>query len=131
MTDYVQNLELQIKEKDNLAGIVGNLKQELKACKSENSTLMKKLEDKEHELHSALYIEKLEETISYIALDFQCDIESMKLDLIIMEHSFLEAKKLQEINKELREKLTIFEINANSETKIQEYELLLNQLKVC
>lgn len=110
MTDYIQNLELKIKAKDNLDEIVRNLEQELKAFKSENSTLMMKLEYKEHELHhSTLYRGNLEETISDIALDFQCDIESMKLDLMTMEHSFLKAKKMQEemqeSNKELRERL--------------------------
>ncbi|MFS7999801.1 hypothetical protein Hanom_Chr12g01170791 [Helianthus anomalus] len=97
LTDYIQNLELKVKAKDDLDRIVRNLERELKACKSENSALMKKLEDKEHELrNSTLYIEKLEESISDIALDFQCDIESMKLDLMAMEHGFLEAKKLQD-----------------------------------
>ncbi|KAJ0441008.1 hypothetical protein HanIR_Chr16g0792921 [Helianthus annuus] len=148
LTDYIQNLELEVKAKDDLDRIVRNLEHELKACKSENSALMKKLEDKEHELrNSTLYIEKLEESISDIALDFQCDIESMKLDLMAMEHGFLEAKKLQdeavqehrrmqeltknykiaiqnvtqlvEENKELREKLNAFETDADSETKMK------------
>lgn len=170
MTDYVHSLELNIKEKEDLEGIVKNLEQELKACKLENIALMMKLEDKEHELrNSTLCIDKLEESISSIALDFQCDIESMKLDLMAMEHSFFEAKELQkevdrehhrmqeltqnykfqiqnvsrlvEENKELREKLQAFESNAASENKmkniseyeaqIHEYELLVNQLKVC
>ncbi|KAM0060456.1 hypothetical protein Hdeb2414_s0004g00124311 [Helianthus debilis subsp. tardiflorus] len=146
LTDYIRNLELEVKAKDDLDRIVRNLEHELKACKSENSALMKKLEDKEHELrNSTLYIEKLEESISDIVLDFQCDIESMKLDLMVMEHGFLEAKKLQdeavqehrrmqeltknykieiqnvtqlvEENKELREKLNAFESDADSEIK--------------
>ncbi|KAK1433689.1 hypothetical protein QVD17_10604 [Tagetes erecta] len=168
MTDYIHSLELKVKEKEDLEGIVKNLEQELKICKLENIALMMKLEDKEHELHdSTLCIDKLEESISNIAFDFQCDIESMKLDLMAMEDNFFEAKEIQkevdqehrrmqeltqnykfqiqnvtrlvEENKELREKLKTFESNADSENKvkksseyeaqIQEYELLVKQLK--
>ncbi|KAL8230730.1 hypothetical protein R6Q57_000508 [Mikania cordata] len=168
MTDYIHSLELKFKAKEDLDVVVRNLEQELRACKSENLALMTKLEDKEQELHnSTLYIDELEESISHIALDFQCDLESMKLDLMAMEHSFLEAKELQkeaaqehcrmqeltktykyqmqnvirlvEENKELREKLKTCKSNADSENimkksneyeaQIQEYELLVNQLK--
>ncbi|KAI3726856.1 hypothetical protein L1987_66662 [Smallanthus sonchifolius] len=147
MIDYIQSLELKVKAKEDLDLIMRNLEQELKACKSENLALMKKLEDKEHELYnSKLCVDKLEESISNIALDFQCDIESMRLDLMAMEHSFFEAKELQneaatehrrmqeltknykiqmqnvarlvEENKELREKLKTFESIADSETKM-------------
>ncbi|KAI3785663.1 hypothetical protein L1987_44787 [Smallanthus sonchifolius] len=146
MTDYIQSLELKVKAKEDLDLIMRNLEQELKVCKSENLASMKKLEDKEHELYnSTLCIDKLEESISNIAFDFQCDRESMRLDLTAMEHSFFEAKELQkeaaiehrrmqelaknykiqlqnvtqlvEENKELKEKLKTFESNADSESK--------------
>ncbi|KAI7737553.1 hypothetical protein M8C21_008856 [Ambrosia artemisiifolia] len=118
MVDYIQNLELDVKAKEDLDEIVRNLEQELKACKSENSVLVKKLEDEEHELHnSTLCIEKLEESISDIALDFQCDIESMKLDLMAMEHSFLEAKKLQD--KAVQEHRQMQELTKNYKIQIQ------------
>lgn len=97
MTDYIQSLESKLKAKQDFDGIIRSLEQELKACNSKNSTLIEKLESKEHELHnSTLFIKKLEESFSNIALDFQCDIESMKLDLMVMESSFYEAKKIQE-----------------------------------
>ncbi|KAJ0754954.1 hypothetical protein HanPI659440_Chr09g0352451 [Helianthus annuus] len=168
MNDYIHSLELKLKAKEDLDGIVRNIERELKACKSENLALMEKLEHREHELHnSTLCINKLEESITNIALDFQCDIESMKLDLMAMERSFCEAKQVQkeaaqehrkmqeltknykiqirnvtrlaEENKELIEKVKVFESNADSENKmkklneyeaqIHEYELLVNQLK--
>nr|GEY88847.1 hypothetical protein [Tanacetum cinerariifolium] len=97
MTRYIHNLESKLCAKEDLDRIVRNLEQELKASNSERLNLMDKLENKEHELHnSALCIEKLEESISNITLDLQCDIESMKLDLMAMEQSFLEANKIQE-----------------------------------
>ncbi|XP_076903445.1 uncharacterized protein LOC143558506 isoform X1 [Bidens hawaiensis] len=134
LTDYIHSLESKVKAKEDLEEAIRKLERELKACKFENLTLMEKLEDKEHELrNSTSCIDKLEESISNIALDFQCDIESMKLDLMAMEHSFLEAKELQkevdrehhrmwelarnftrlvEENKDLKEKLKTFESNA-------------------
>ncbi|PWA75479.1 hypothetical protein CTI12_AA241760 [Artemisia annua] len=168
MTGYIHNLESKLRAKEDLDRIVRNLEQELKASNSERLNLMDKLENKEHELHnSMLCIEKLEESISNIALDFQCDIESMKLDLMAMEQSFIEANKIQEEvaqghrkmqemtknyriqikdaqnvtrlveeNKELRKKLKLLESHADPENKmkklscqVQEYELLVNQLK--
>ncbi|KAI7737554.1 hypothetical protein M8C21_008857 [Ambrosia artemisiifolia] len=126
MVDYIQNLELDVKAKEDSDGIVRNLEQELKACKSENSALVKKLKDEEHELHnSTLYIEKLEESISDIALDFQCDIESMKLDLLAMEHSFLEAKKLQD--EAVQEHRRMQELTKNYKTQIQNVTRLVEE----
>ncbi|KAI7746184.1 hypothetical protein M8C21_016262 [Ambrosia artemisiifolia] len=148
MNDYIHSLELKVKEKEDLDGVMRNLVRELKACKSENLALREKLEDRERELrNSTLCINKLEESIANIALDFQCDIESMKLDLMVMERSFCEAKdvqkeaaqehqRMQELtknymiqiqnatrlvaeNKELREKLKTFESNADLENKIK------------
>ncbi|XP_076922769.1 uncharacterized protein LOC143584641 isoform X2 [Bidens hawaiensis] len=157
LTDYIHSLESKVKAKEDLEEAISKLERELKACKFENLTLMEKLEDKEHELrNSTSCIDKLEESISNIALDFQCDIESMKLDLMAMEHSFLEAKELQkevdrehhrmweltrnftrlvEENKDLKEKLKTFESNAKVkklneyEAQINDYEVLVNQLK--
>lgn len=97
MTDYIHNLELKLRSKEDLDVIVRSLEQDLKACNSVNLALVGKLENYEYELqNSTLCIEKLEESISNIALDFQCDIESMKLDLMAIEDTFLEAKKVQE-----------------------------------
>lgn len=97
MTDYIHNLESKLRAKEDIDGIVRNLGQELKACNLERLALLEKLENKEQELHnSTLSIENLEESISNVALEYQCDIESMKLDLMAMERSFFEAKELQE-----------------------------------
>ncbi|XP_076935593.1 uncharacterized protein LOC143602323 [Bidens hawaiensis] len=119
---------------------------------------MANLENKEHKLrNSTLCIDKLEESISNIALDFQCDIESMKLDLMAMEHSFLEAKELQkevdrehhrmqdltrnykiqiqnvtrlvDENMDLKEKLKTFESNAKMK-KLNEYEAQIHDYEV-
>ncbi|XP_071711582.1 uncharacterized protein [Rutidosis leptorrhynchoides] len=159
MTDYIHNLELKLRSKEDLDEIVKSLEQDLKACNSVNLGLIEKLENNEYELqNSTLCIEKLEESISNIYLDFQCDMESMKLELMAIEDSFLEAKKVQEEtaqehdqiqiqnaqnvkrlikeNEELKDKLKMYERNTDSENKLEkwssqihEYELLVNQLK--
>lgn len=73
------------------------LREELKISNSERSFLTQELENKEVELTKAITcVDKLEEKISSFGLDYQCEIESMKLDLLALEQNFFEAKKLQE-----------------------------------
>ncbi|XP_076943650.1 uncharacterized protein LOC143613965 [Bidens hawaiensis] len=158
LTDYIHSLKSKVKAKEDLDEAIKKLERELKACKSENLGLMANLENKEHKLrNSTLCIDKLEESISNIALDFQCDIESMKLDLMAMEHSFLEAKELQkevdrehhrmqdltrnykiqiqnvtrlvDENMDLKEKLKTFESNAKMK-KLNEYEAQIHDYEV-
>lgn len=76
---------------------VDRLRDELKKSYSECLFLMQELESKEVELqNSNLCIEKLEESVSSMSLESQCEIESMKLDILALEQSCLEAKKIQE-----------------------------------
>lgn len=73
------------------------LREELESCEAGRLLLMQKLESKEVELQkSNLCIEKLEESVSSMTLDSQCEIEGMKLDLTALEQSYFEAKKFQE-----------------------------------
>ncbi|KAL7607348.1 hypothetical protein Lser_V15G18447 [Lactuca serriola] len=114
MTDYIQILESKLKAKDNLDGIVRSLEQDLKACNLEKLVLLEKLENKEQELHD-------------VALEYECDIESMNLDLMAMENSFLEAKELQE--EVVQEHCKMQEMTKNYKLQMHEYELLVSQLK--
>ncbi len=82
---------------ENLQEKFDRLREELKRSDSERLFLMQELESMEVELQkSNLCIEKLEESISSMALESQCEIESMRLDIMALEQGCLEAKKIQE-----------------------------------
>lgn len=91
---HVHELELKLANMEHLQANNGQLREELKRCDSENLLLLQELESKEIELQeSALCIGKLEESISSLTLDSQCEIESMKLDMIALEQACFKAKK--------------------------------------
>uniref|UniRef100_A0A2P2JQP3 Cingulin-like n=1 Tax=Rhizophora mucronata TaxID=61149 RepID=A0A2P2JQP3_RHIMU len=95
--EHVHHLELKLAGMDGLQAKVGLLEEELRNSNSECSLLVQQLKSKEAELHkSALCIKKLEESISCLTLDSQCEIESMKLDVLSLEQAWFEAKKIQE-----------------------------------
>lgn len=82
---------------ENLEEMVGNLTEELKSSDSERLFLNHELQNKEMELQkSSLCIESLEESILSVSLEYQCEIESMKIDLMAFEQSCFEANKIQE-----------------------------------
>ncbi|KAI3953763.1 hypothetical protein MKW98_017587 [Papaver atlanticum] len=95
--EHVHSLELKLVEGGKLRQNVSELKEELSKANSDRFFLMRELENKEVELqNSSLLIEKLEDTISSVALDSECEIESLKLDIAALENSSFEAKKSQE-----------------------------------
>lgn len=97
LEEYVHCLKLNLEEMEILQEEVFRLREELQRSNSEKLFLMQQLETKEMELDKlALSTEKLEESISSITLESQCEIESVKLDMIALEQSFFEAKKIQE-----------------------------------
>lgn len=94
---HVHELELKLANMEHLQANNGQLREELKRCDSEHLLLLQELESKEIELQeSALCIGKLEESISSLTLDSQCEIESMKIDMIALEQACFKAKKSQE-----------------------------------
>ncbi|KAF8399570.1 hypothetical protein HHK36_015437 [Tetracentron sinense] len=97
LSDHVHSLELKLAESGNLHEKLSRLREELMKSNSECLLLTQELESKEVELqNSILCIEKLEESISSVALDSQCEIESMKLDMMALEQTCFEAEKFQE-----------------------------------
>lgn len=73
------------------------LTEELEKSNSEVLSLNQELKSKEIELQqSNLCIESLEESILSVSLDYQCEIESMKIDLMTLEQSCFEANKIHE-----------------------------------
>ncbi|KAE9601925.1 hypothetical protein Lal_00040932 [Lupinus albus] len=96
LEEHVHCLELKLEEMEDLHE-VSFLREELQRSNSKQFSLMQELETKEVELEkSALSIEKLEESISSMALESQFEVESMKLDMMALEQSLFEAKKVQD-----------------------------------
>lgn len=97
LEEHVNSLKSEMERMQNLEEEVARLREELEASNLERFSLMKALENKDSELQDArLSMEKLEESISTVGLDYQCEIESMRLDLLSLEQKYLEAKKSQE-----------------------------------
>ncbi|CDP17501.1 unnamed protein product [Coffea canephora] len=97
LDEQVCSLQLKLANMEILEEEVIRLREESRNSNFEHSFLMQELENKEVELQKAiLCIDKLEESISSAGLDYQCEIESMKLDLLALEQKFFQAKKLQE-----------------------------------
>ena len=117
----MNGLELKLANVEHLQESIGQLREELKRCDSENLLMLQELESKEVELQeSALCIGKLEESISSLTLDFQCEIESMKLDMISLEQTCFKAKKTQE---------ETFQENARMNGLIKELEFQIREAK--
>lgn len=97
MGEHAHELELKLSDMDYLYVKMGQLQEELKKSDSKCFLLTKELEKKEVEvLKSVLSIEKLEQSISSLTLDSQCEIESMKLDITALEQACCEANKNQQ-----------------------------------
>ncbi|KAJ4841435.1 hypothetical protein Tsubulata_009076 [Turnera subulata] len=95
--EHVHDLELKLADMQYLKAKVGQLTEELNRSESERFLLLQELEGKEIELqHSALSIEKLEESISMLTLDSQCEIESMRLEIAALDQTRFEAERIQE-----------------------------------
>lgn len=97
LEEHVCSLQSELLSMQNQGEEVLRLREELNVSHSERLLLTKALENKDMELQNArLCIEKLEESISSAALDYQCEVESMKLDLLAMEQNCFDARKSQE-----------------------------------
>ncbi|KAI5648253.1 hypothetical protein M9H77_34258 [Catharanthus roseus] len=97
LEEHVCSLQSELLSMQNQGEEVLRLREELNVSHSERLLLKKALENKDMELQNArLCIEKLEESISSAALDYQCEVESMKLDLLAMEQNCFDARKSQE-----------------------------------
>ncbi|XP_028787639.1 centrosomal protein of 63 kDa isoform X2 [Neltuma alba] len=97
LQELVYSFKLKIKDMEGLQDEVIRLKEELQRSSSEQFFLLKELVTKEMELEkSTLSVEKLKESISSMALESECEVECMKLDMMALEQSHFEAKKIQE-----------------------------------
>lgn len=121
LQELVYSLKLKIKDMEGLQDEVFRLKEELQRSNSAQFFLLKELETKEMELEkSTLSVERLEESISSMALESECEIECMKLDMMALEQSHFEAKKIQE--ETLKKNTRMSRLIEELQFKIQEAE---------
>ncbi|XP_052179595.1 uncharacterized protein LOC127792950 isoform X2 [Diospyros lotus] len=125
--EHVRRLELKLADMESLEEKIGRLREELNWSESERLILMQELESKEVDVqNSASYIQKLEESISSISLEYQCELESMKLDLMALEHSNFEAKVFQE--EATQEKARMNKLIQDFELQIQDAQNVIKHL---
>lgn len=90
---------------------------------------MQEIKDKEEELHnSSLRIEELETSISSIALESQCEIESMKLEISELEERCFEAERLGQQAAHEKGKMEL--LLEMSQSQLQEAEERINILEM-
>ncbi|KAL1215087.1 hypothetical protein V5N11_007665 [Cardamine amara subsp. amara] len=96
LSERVLDLQVKVTESERLEEEVKYLREELCTSKSEQILLLQELESTETELHLSMFsVEKLEESISSLTLESQCEIESMKLDIVALEQALFDSKKFQ------------------------------------
>lgn len=128
MGEHVHSLELKLSEVRELREKVTELMEELHKSGSQCLFLKRALEHKEMELqNSTSHIEKLENAISSIALESQCEIESVKLDSMDLEQRYLEAKKLDE--QAIQEKANMESLIEELEVRLEETEQMVSNLE--
>ncbi|ERM99930.1 hypothetical protein AMTR_s00110p00093580 [Amborella trichopoda] len=93
VAEHIHSLELKLVEAAKLHEKVTYLREELEKSDSERLALMEELELKKKELeNSAFHIENLEVIISSLTLESQCEIESIRHELVACEAKYTEVK---------------------------------------
>ncbi|XP_048500285.1 uncharacterized protein LOC104893971 isoform X2 [Beta vulgaris subsp. vulgaris] len=117
LEERLGSFEMKIVNFDLLEEEVVGLREELKSSNSECDFLVQELGTKETQLHqSRLHIEKLEESIASNALEYQCEIESLRLEMMAFDQSSCESKDFKGNGDKMCHDL-------------HEYEELIKQLK--
>lgn len=125
--EEICSLQLKLADMEILEEEVERLRKRVKITESEKSFLMHEIEDKAVELtNSTLCIEKLEESISSVGLEYQCEIETMKLDLLTLEQNLFETKKTLE--ERTQENSRMNELIQEHELRFQEAEKVIVSL---
>ncbi|KAK4480727.1 hypothetical protein RD792_013809 [Penstemon davidsonii] len=81
--EQVCSLQLKLADMEDLAEEVGRLREQMKILESERLSLIQEIEDKEV-------------AITSVGLEYQCEIESTKLESIALEQNLCEINKLLE-----------------------------------
>lgn len=113
---------------DDLREKVDIMSKELTRSDMERELLVQELGRTKADLQSSgLSIEKLEESISSVALESQCEIESMKLDLMTLEQNYLEARKVQK--ETVQENARLNSLIDELEVRIRDAQGVINHLE--
>ncbi|GAA0162409.1 actin or actin-binding cytoskeletal protein [Lithospermum erythrorhizon] len=122
----VYNLQLKLADIENMGEEIVVLREQVKRSDFEKLVFINELEKKDGELNGSLRcIQKLEESISSIGLEYQCELESLKLDLMALEQNSFEANKTQEVT---QENARMSELIKNLELQIHEAEKVIECL---
>ncbi|KAL2243037.1 UNVERIFIED_CONTAM: hypothetical protein Sindi_0421700 [Sesamum indicum] len=125
--EQVCSLQLKLSDMEDLAEEVGRLRAQMKISEPEKLFLVQDIEDKGVLIrYSASRIETLEESISSMALEYQCEIESTKLESIALEHTLFETKKLLE--ERTQENSRMNELIQDLELQLQEANKVIQGL---
>ncbi|KAL6584137.1 hypothetical protein OROMI_003426 [Orobanche minor] len=133
--DQVCSLQFEINtDTKYLASEVGKLREQLKISDFERFLLMQEIEDKEIAMrYSESRVEKLEESVSSMALEYQCELESTKLESISLQQNLFETKKLLEEkaseNSRLKEFIQELELELRNMDRNKVFESLAKENK--
>ncbi|KAM6593954.1 hypothetical protein CsatA_001657 [Cannabis sativa] len=128
LEEHIRYLEFKLADMETLQKIVERLREELKRSSSECLFLIQELENKEVELHnSSLCIENLRELVSSITLYSQCEIGSMKLDIVALEQNYFEAEKVRK--EALQEKARTTQLIRELEGQFQDAQKVIEHLE--
>lgn len=117
MGEQIHSLELKLTELEKFPERVRVMDNELVRSDSQCWLLMEEIRCKEEELQkAALQIDKLESA----ALDSQCEIESLKLDLTTLEQRLFDAESFPQ---------HIVEHKAKIDKQLREHELQLHEAR--
>ncbi|XP_021733938.1 myosin-1-like [Chenopodium quinoa] len=102
LEECVGSVEMKMVDFELLQEEVVTLREELEKSDSECNFYIQELGTKETQLQqSRLHIEKLEESIASAALEYQCEIESLRLEMMSLEQSCFEPEKSEEYCQEI------------------------------
>ncbi|XP_051115971.1 uncharacterized protein LOC127241113 isoform X2 [Andrographis paniculata] len=125
--EQICNLQLKLAEMESQTEEMGKVKEQLKVSESERLSLKNDLADKENAIrYSTSRIRKLEDLISSMALEYQCEIEGTKLESVAVEQNLLETKKLLEESN--LEKSNMRELIHNLELQVQDANMVIDGL---
>lgn len=128
VAEHVHSLELKLSEFGNLSEKVHQIRCDYVKSESDRLILMQELEQKELDLQgSARYINKLEATISANSLEFQCEIETLMLDLSACEKRCAQAERHGE--QCARETTRMATLLSQLDDRLLEQQRVINQLK--
>ncbi|KAL9249174.1 hypothetical protein AKJ16_DCAP01037 [Drosera capensis] len=128
LDEHGSGLELKLADMRFLQEEVTTLREELKISNSERLLLKQELAGKEAEIQKhKLHIDELEDSLSSSSLESQCEIESMQLEMIVIEQSCLEAEKREE--EHIQEKAEMKKLIDKLRLQIEDSECTIDVLQ--